>query len=120
MRAATTPVVVGDPRGRGRVGHATALVAAGSLVAGFAVAEATGVRALGGGVLLVAVAWCARAWHRRGGARRAALLTVAYLAAFVGSHLLARAVGAWPAVLLAAAAVGALALAVDRGPAARP
>lgn len=83
----------------------TAVVAALSLVAGFAVAELTGVRALGGLVLVAAVAWCALRWRRRSAAVAAALVAL-YLLAFVASHLLADALGAWPSVLLVAAAVG--------------
>jgi hypothetical protein len=83
-------------------------VAALSLVAGFAVAEATGVRPLGGAVLAVAVGWCALRWRYAVGAGRAAALVALYLAAFAASHLLADATGAWPAVLLAALVVGAV------------
>ena len=84
----------------------TAVVAAGSLVAGFAVAQATDVRALGGVVLVAGAAWCGRHWLRRQGPLTATALVAGYAAAFVGSHLLARQVGAWPAVLTVAAAVG--------------
>jgi hypothetical protein len=83
-------------------------VAAASLVAGFAVAEATGVRPLGGAVLAVAVGWCALRWRLTVGAGRAAALVALYLAAFAGSHLLAGVTGSWPAVVLAAALVGLL------------
>jgi hypothetical protein len=87
----------------------TAPVAAGSLIAGYAVASATGSRPLGGIVLLAGGAWCVRAWVRRDGARTALILGGAGLGAFAGSHLLALAVGPWPAVLLVAAAMGAVA-----------
>jgi hypothetical protein len=77
-------------------------IAAGSLLVGFGVAQATGVRPLGGIVLVAAAGWCAqRWWHAAGPARAAALLGV-YCAAFAGSHVIADSVGAWPAVLLAA------------------
>lgn len=89
----------------------TALLAGASLVVAFAVAELTGVRALGGAVLLVAAAACAPVWWRVGRGTAAVLLAV-WLAAFVGSHLLADAVGAWPAVLVAAAVTSCAALAV--------
>lgn len=93
----------------------TAPVVAASLVAGFAVADATGVRPLGGLVLAVAVAWCALRWRRTAGAGRAAALVALYLAAFVSSHLLADVAGTWGAVLLVAAVVGAAAwLVADR------
>jgi len=82
-------------------------VAAGSLIAGFAVAQATGVRALGGLVLLVAAAWCARRWAVRAGTARTAALLAFWLAAFVAAHVLADPLGTWPAVVLMAGATGA-------------
>ena len=93
----------------------TAPIAALSLIAGFAVADATGVRPLGGLVLAVALGWCAVRWRRTAGAGRAAALVALYLAAFVASHLIGDVVGTWGAVLLVAAVVGAAAwLAADR------
>jgi hypothetical protein len=95
-------------------------VAAGSLVLGFAVAQATGVRPLGGAVLVAGAAWCALRWREKAGAGRAAGLVVLYLAAFAASHLLADPIGAWPSVALAAAVVGAGSYAVaDAAPARR-
>jgi hypothetical protein len=87
----------------------TAPVAAGSLILGFAVALASGSRALGGVVLAIGGLWCIRAWARRHGARTAAVLAGVGLCAFVLSHVLALAIGAWPAVLLVAAAMAAAA-----------
>ncbi|MFC3689715.1 hypothetical protein [Aquipuribacter hungaricus] len=93
----------------------TAVVAAGSLVVGFAVAQATDVRALGGVVLVAGAAWCGRHWVRRQGPVTATALLVGYAGGFVGSHLLAREIGAWPSVLTVAGAVGAAAwVASDR------
>lgn len=46
-----------------------------------------------------------RAWANRNDVRTAAVLGCAGLAAFVVSHLLARAIGAWPAVLVVAGAM---------------
>ena len=86
----------------------TAPVAAGSLIAGFAVAVASGSRPLGGLVLALGGLWCIREWTRRHGPRTAATLASVGLLAFVGSHLLAVAIGAWPAVLLVAAAMAAV------------
>jgi hypothetical protein len=83
----------------------TAPVAAGALIVGYAVAVSTGSRALGGVVLALGGLWCARAWAQRHGARTAAILTAAGLAAFAISHVLALAIGAWPAVLLVAGAM---------------
>ncbi len=87
-------------------------VAAGSLVLGFAVAQATGVRPLGGAILVLGAAWCALRWQALAGTARAIALLALYLAAFVVSHLLADAIGAWAAVALVAATVGAAAYAV--------
>ncbi len=91
----------------------TAVVAPLSLLLGFGVAQLTGVRALGGVVLVVAVAWCARLWARRSVATAVALV-VLYVASFVASHLLARVIGAWPSVLVVAVLVGLGCLALDR------
>ena len=87
----------------------TAPVAAGTLIVGFAVAAATGSRAAGGLVLLLGGLWCIRQWTLRHGARTAATLALAGLLAFVVSHVLALAIGAWPSVLLVAAAMAAFA-----------
>jgi hypothetical protein len=84
-------------------------VAAGSLIAGFAVAAGTGSRPLGGVVLLLGGGWCIREWARRDGAGTAAVLGGVGLAAFAASHALAPAIGAWPSVLLLAGATAAAA-----------
>ena len=97
----------------------TAPVAAGSLVAGFAVADLTGVRALGGVVLLAAVAWCALRWRAAAGLAAAVGLVALYALSFAASHVLGNAIGAWPAVLLVAGVVGAGAWAVADAPQAR-
>jgi hypothetical protein len=95
-------------------------VAAGSLALGFAVAEATGIRAAGGVVLVLGAGWCALRWRERAGLGRAALLLVLYAAAFAASHVLGDVVGAWPAVALVAGAVGMGAwLGADLAPAGR-
>jgi len=78
-------------------------VASGSLLLGFAVAQATGIRPLGGIVLIAGCAWCALRWLRSAGPARTALLVVVYAGAFVLSHVVADSLGAWPSVLLAAA-----------------
>jgi len=80
----------------------TAPVAALSLVLGFAVAELTGVRAVGGVVLVAGLALCGWLWWDRVGPRRAVALGLLFLGLFVLSHVLARAVGAWLSVLLVA------------------
>lgn len=93
----------------------TAPIAAGSLVVGYVVARETGVRPLGGAVLMAGGAWCARAWAARRGSGVAAGLLGIYVAGFGGSHPLAKRIGAWPAVLSVAAVSGAASWAlVDR------
>ena len=87
----------------------TAPVAAGSLIAGYAVAAGSGSRPLGGLVLAAGGLWCIRAWSRRDGAGTAARLGGFGLGAFIASHLLAPAIGAWPAVLCVSAATAAVA-----------
>ena len=90
-----------------------ALVAGGSLAAGFAVAELTGVRALGGLVLVVAAAVCVLGWRRSGAAVAIGLVGL-YLGLFVASHLLAGPLGAWPAVAVVSAAMAASSYTADR------
>ena len=86
---------------------ATAPIAAGGLIAGYAVAAASGSRPLGGVVLVACALPCVAIWLTRDGARTAAQLTGVGLAAFAASHLLALRIGAWPAVLVCAAGAGA-------------
>ncbi len=95
-------------------------VAAGSLVLGFAVAQASGERALGAIVLLAAVAWCVVRWRALAGVFAALALAVLYAAAFAASHVLADALGTWGAVLAVAAAVGTAAWVVADRPRRRP
>ena len=90
----------------------TAAVAAGSLIGGYVVARETGVRPLGGVVLLAGGAWCTRSWLRSRGPGVWGTLLVVCVAAFAGSHPLAKRVGAWPAVLAVSAAAGAAAWAL--------
>ena len=90
----------------------TGAVAALALVLGYLVADLTGVRALGGVLLLVGLVVCAVQWRRRVGTGRTVLLVGVFVALFVVSHLLARAVGAWPSVLTVAAVMWAVAFAV--------
>jgi hypothetical protein len=80
----------------------TAPIAAGSFIAGYGVVAASGSRSAGGVVLLTGGAWCAREWWRRRDSRTAAELVGVGLGAFIASHLLALAIGAWPSVLVAA------------------
>ena len=86
----------------------TAPIAAGTLIVAYAVAVATGSRPLGGVVLALGGLWCIWAWQRRHGRRTAATLGCVGFAAFVLSHVLALAIGAWPSVLVVAAVVAAV------------
>jgi hypothetical protein len=95
----------------------TWLVAGGSLVVGFLVAEVTDVRAVGGAVLLVAIVWCWLLWQRRRGVQVAVGLTAVYVAAFALSHVIADAIGAIPSVLMVASVVALASYALaDRVP----
>lgn len=97
----------------------SSLVAALSLVVGYAVAAGTGVRSLGGLVLLVGLAGCWVLWRDRAGTTTAVTLVVAFGVAFAASHLLALVIGAWPSVLVVAALMAGLAwLLADRQPSA--
>lgn len=81
------------------------VLAASGLVGGYGVARWTRKRPLGGVVLAVAGVAAAREWRERAGGKAAGALSVAYVAAFAGSHPLAKKVGAWPAVFGVAGAV---------------
>lgn len=89
-------------------------VAASGLVGGYAVARWTKKRPLGGVALAAAGAVAAREWKQRSGGMAAAGLTAAYVAAFAGSHPLAKKVGAWPAVFSVAGGMAAASWAVGR------
>jgi hypothetical protein len=97
----------------------TAPLAAGSFIAGYAVAVGSGSRTLGGIVLLAGGVPCIAAWAARRGRGTAGALTGVALGLFVASHLLGLAIGAWPAVLLSAAAMGASAWVYGDAPAMR-
>lgn len=81
----------------------TAPLAATGLIAGFAVAIGTGSRPLGGIVMALFGLSCIYLWVRRDGNRTATRLTLIGLAAFILSHGLGLLIGAWPAVVVAAA-----------------
>jgi hypothetical protein len=84
------------------------LLAVAALPAGFAVADVTGVRPLGG-LVLAALAIAAVVQARAGTARSAAWLGL-LLVLFVLSHVLADGLGAWGAVAVVTACAGAGAL----------
>ncbi|HWE15039.1 MAG TPA: hypothetical protein VG365_16060 [Solirubrobacteraceae bacterium] len=87
---------------------ATAPLAAGGLVAGFAVAVASGSRPLGGVVMAACGLACVAVWLKRDGRRVAVRLAAAGLAAFAFSHVLASVIGAWPSVFVVSAVTAAL------------
>ncbi|WEH41642.1 hypothetical protein OG233_20095 [Streptomyces sp. NBC_01218] len=91
-----------------------AAVAASGLVGGYGAARWTGKRPLGGAALAAAGAVAAYEWNRTAGPRAAAGLTTAYVAAFAGSHVLAKKLGAWPAVFTVAGTVAAASWLVTR------
>ncbi|MET9435174.1 hypothetical protein [Streptomyces sp. NPDC006551] len=90
------------------------LVAAAGLVGGYAVARWSKKRPLGGVVLAAAGGVAVREWQRVAGGKVAAGLGAGYVAAFAGSHPLAKKVGAWPAVFTVAGAMAATSWAVTR------
>ncbi|MFB7517929.1 hypothetical protein [Streptomyces sp. NPDC056144] len=90
-------------------------IAAAGLVGGYATARWTKKRPLGGVVLAVAGGVAAKEWQRVGGTRAAVGLTAGYVAAFAGSHPLAKKIGAWPAVFSVAGGMAAASWAVTRG-----
>jgi hypothetical protein len=93
----------------------TAPLLAAGLVGGFALAQQTGVRPLGGVAMLGANAVAARQWYAVGGAPLAVGLTAAYWTAMGVAHPLAKKVGTWPSVVgVAAAASGAAWVLADR------
>ncbi|MBB5912790.1 S-formylglutathione hydrolase FrmB [Nocardia transvalensis] len=93
----------------------TSLLAAGGLAGGFALAQATKRRQLGGVVFAAATAAALPRWRRAVGTGGAAALTGLSVGALGASHPLAKKIGPWPSV---AAVSGAVALAtwatVDR------
>ncbi|GIG38281.1 hypothetical protein [Cellulomonas phragmiteti] len=96
-------------------------VAATGLVVAFALAQGTGLRWLGGTVLLVTGAVCLLLAVPRAGWWRPLAVVGVGVAVFVASHAAADVLGAWPAVLTAAAVLGATAWwLVDRGRLADP
>ncbi len=77
-----------------------ALLAAATLIVGFAVASLTGNRALGGVVLIAGGAVCALMWWRLAGPLRAIAAVAVAGVAFVVSHPLGAVMTSWGAVLL--------------------
>lgn len=83
---------------------ATAPLTALGLAGGFALARETGIRPLGGVLLGAAGLLAGRTWLAKTDATTTAALSTIYLGGFVGSHLLAKRIGAWPSVAVVTAA----------------
>lgn len=89
----------------------TSAVAAAGLIGGFAVAQSTGNRPLGGAVLAVGGAVCAYEWYRRLGPATSGALLATYFVAFGVSHPLSKEIGAWPSVITVSVVTAGAALA---------
>ena len=81
---------------------AASLLAAATLIIGFAVASLTANRALGGIVLVIGGAGCAWLWWRIAGPGLAVVCLAIAGVAFVVSHPLSAILTAWGAVMLVA------------------
>lgn len=93
----------------------TSALAAGGLLGGFAVARRTKNRQLGGAVLAAVGVACTASWNASSGPKVAGALLGTYLVGFGASHPLAKKIGAWPAVGVAAGATAATSLVLTRG-----
>lgn len=77
----------------------TAVLVAVGLIGGYGAARWSGIRPLGGAVLLAAGAAAAHNWWHTSGPITTATLGSTYLLGFGLSHPLAKKIGAWPSVL---------------------
>ncbi|GGN55628.1 hypothetical protein GCM10012285_49560 [Streptomyces kronopolitis] len=93
-------------------GVPTGVIAATGLLGGYAVARWTKKRPLGGVALAAAGVVAAKGWRQKAGNATAAALSGAYVVAFVGSHPLAKKIGAWPSVGAVAGGLAAASWAV--------
>lgn len=93
----------------------TAPLATLGLLGGYLVARESGIRPLGGVVLGAAGIYAGRTWLAKVGGPGTAGLAALYLGGFGASHVLAKKIGAWPAVLaVTAASAGASWVVSDR------
>jgi tetrahydromethanopterin S-methyltransferase subunit C len=86
----------------------TAPLAAAGLIGGFAAAQASGSRPLGGAVLAAFGLSCVAVSSRRDSRRTTAALTTTGVLAFAASHPLGHLIGAWPSVIVVSAVTAAL------------
>lgn len=94
---------------------ATAPLTVLGLAGGFTVARESGIRALGGVLLAGAGLYAGRTWLAKTDPATTALLGAIYLGGFIGSHKLAKKIGAWPSVaVVSAASAGAAYVLADR------
>ena len=89
-------------------------VATAGLLGGYQTARATKNRQLGGAVLAAAGAAAFVGWKKNAGTGTAIALTATYVAAFGGSHPLAKKMGSWPAVYTVTAATALASLLLGR------
>lgn len=93
----------------------TAPLAAVGLIGGYVAARESGIRPLGGVVLGAAGLFAGRTWLAKVGPGGTAGLAALYLGGFGASHVLAKKIGAWPAVLaVTAVSAGASWAVADR------
>ncbi|MFM1916618.1 MAG: hypothetical protein RJB01_133 [Actinomycetota bacterium] len=78
-----------------------------ALILGFAIAQASGNRALGGVVMVILAVMSATLMFRSGARWGIVGAGAVFLAAFALSHPLGNLIGSWPAVILASAVAGA-------------
>jgi len=86
------------------VRQSAAVLAGLTLAIGFALAQVSGNRPLGGAVLLIGAVICGFLWWRSAGALPAIASGVVFSAGFVASHPLAKVIGSWPSVAIVAIA----------------
>lgn len=90
----------------------TSLLAAGGLTGGFALAQATKQRQLGGAVFAAGVGAAVPRWKKAAGLPGAAALVGLSVGAMGASHPLAKKIGAWPSVAVVSGVVAVAAWAV--------
>ncbi|MDO4911295.1 MAG: hypothetical protein Q3972_06095 [Corynebacterium sp.] len=77
----------------------TAPMLATGLVGGWLIARETGIRPIGGVLLAAMGGLSLETWFKKSGPIAALVLLATYIGGFIGSHRLAKKIGAWPSVL---------------------